>query len=576
MSRYLLAISIGPVQKFISAARRTRDLWFGSYALSEISKAAAKAISECDGKLIFPAPISPSDLNEDSPLNVANVILSELDGKDPKAVADAARAAAKQRWKDFAEDARQAARAAVREEIWNDQLDDVIEFNAAWAAATGSYAGDRKRLMRLLAARKQCFDFRPAIGRAGVPKSSLDGLRESVLVRNATGVRLAEGEQLDVVGVVKRAAGGNRAYPSVARVAADPWLRGLTPASRNELLEACGGLPAGAVARIDMNKYPQFADFPFDGTVCFPSRYPEMENDGEADASIEGLRGTVRGSHPRGGESDQYLAVLVADGDRVGAALSDIQDADGHRQFSQALAGFSTRAARVIAQHHGVAVYCGGDDVLALVPVDKVLACAAKLKDCFRDAMQRFGGDQSPTLSVGVAIGHFMEPLEDLLEYGRDAESHAKRPRPTDGGQAERNALAVHLHKRGGGPVFFRENWDRGPEGHLLVLAENLNEGTLSHRIAADLERLARVYDRWPEDGTVKVAITKDTRRVLAGKNPRHGGDGKAMADLKSLVETVVKDAVSLRQLASGILIARQLASALRQAPGKQAEGETD
>ena len=35
--------------------------------------------------------------------------------------------------------------------------------------------------MRLLAGRKNCRDFLPANGRPGVPKSSLDGLRESVL-----------------------------------------------------------------------------------------------------------------------------------------------------------------------------------------------------------------------------------------------------------------------------------------------------------------------------------------------------------------------------------------------------------
>lgn len=127
----------------------------------------------------------------------------------------------------------------------------------------------------------------------------------------------------------------------------------------------------------------------------------------------------------------------------------------------------------------------------------------------------------------------------------------------------------------GGGPVFFRENWGGRPEEHLRVLAEKLNAGTLSHRIAADLERLACVYDGWAGD-TVKQAITKDALRVLAAKNPRHGGDGEAVADLERLVETMVKDAVSLRQLASGILIARQLASALRQAAGKQAKRETD
>ena len=41
---HLLQIAIGPVQEFIAAARRTRDLWFGSYLLSEISKAAALSV----------------------------------------------------------------------------------------------------------------------------------------------------------------------------------------------------------------------------------------------------------------------------------------------------------------------------------------------------------------------------------------------------------------------------------------------------------------------------------------------------------------------------------------------------
>jgi CRISPR-associated protein Cmr2 len=573
MSKHLLVMSIGPVQKFISAARRTRDLWFGSHALSEISKAAAKVVSERGGQLIFPAPRSEADMEKGSSLNVANVILCEIDDPDPGAVAESAKSAAKQRWKDFADDALGRAGKSVRKDIWESQVDDVIEFNAAWVRATDRYSEDRKHLMRLLAGRKQCFDFQPACGLQGVPKSSLDGLRESVLVRNANGIHLASGEQLDVVGMVKRVAEGNRAYPSVARIAADPWLRGLAQDGLGRLFDASGALRNGAVARIDTEKYPQFADFPFDGTVCFPSRYAEMQKDGEAGESIRDLRATVEAM--RAGEADPYLAVLVADGDRVGAALANAQNADGHRKFSQALSEFSQRATAIITKHRGAAVYCGGDDVLALVPVDMALKCAVELASEFRKKMQGFGGDRSPTLSVGVAIGHFMEPLEDLLEKGRDAERHAKSPYPADGEQSPRSALAVHLHKRGGGPVFFRENWCRCPDVHLLKLAENLNGGTLSHRVAADLERLARVYDHWPGD-TVRDAITKDTRRVLAGKSPRQGGGGEAMAALDDLVGEMVKDAISLRQLANGILVARQLASALRQADGRRAEGEPE
>ena len=51
---YLITLSVGPVQDFIAAARRTRDLWFGSYVLSEVSKAAALAFKNKGATLIFP------------------------------------------------------------------------------------------------------------------------------------------------------------------------------------------------------------------------------------------------------------------------------------------------------------------------------------------------------------------------------------------------------------------------------------------------------------------------------------------------------------------------------------------
>lgn len=89
---HLLAISVGFVQEFIAAARRTRDLWFGSYLLSEISKSVAKCVRDQGGKLIFPHPAS--DLQPGSRLNVANVILSELDAGNRKMVAANAKKAA--------------------------------------------------------------------------------------------------------------------------------------------------------------------------------------------------------------------------------------------------------------------------------------------------------------------------------------------------------------------------------------------------------------------------------------------------------------------------------------------------
>jgi len=166
---HLLAISVGPVQEFITAARRTRDLWFGSRLLSKVSLKVAKEVENQGGTLIFPASLDA--------VYVANVILAELRAGDPKEVAAKAKKAAQDRWLEFAEEARRDASSVIRTDIWNDQVHDVIEFYAAWVPRSEDYRTDRARVMRLLTGRKNCRDFLSARGRAGVPKSSLDGQR---------------------------------------------------------------------------------------------------------------------------------------------------------------------------------------------------------------------------------------------------------------------------------------------------------------------------------------------------------------------------------------------------------------
>ncbi len=59
--QYLFLVTIGPVQDFIAASRKTRDLWFGSMLLGKVSRAAAVALENHIDKargdaLIFPFP----------------------------------------------------------------------------------------------------------------------------------------------------------------------------------------------------------------------------------------------------------------------------------------------------------------------------------------------------------------------------------------------------------------------------------------------------------------------------------------------------------------------------------------
>jgi len=54
MTRTILHFTLGPVQGFVAEARRTRDLWAGSFLLSWLSGKAMAALVAAGGQIIFP------------------------------------------------------------------------------------------------------------------------------------------------------------------------------------------------------------------------------------------------------------------------------------------------------------------------------------------------------------------------------------------------------------------------------------------------------------------------------------------------------------------------------------------
>jgi CRISPR-associated protein Cmr2 len=541
---HLLAISVGPVQEFISAARRTRDLWFGSKLLSDISRAVAASVESQGGALIFPANVETE--------NVANIILAELPTADPKTVAKLTKNAAQDFWKAKVDEAWKHASGAIRKDVWDSQVEDVIEYYAAWVAMTEDYCKDRERVNRLLVGRKNCRDFRPAHGAdAGLPKSSLDGQRETVLKekkdwpsRFQQMLRIREGEQLDIVGMVKRLGGGSVSYPSVSRVAADPWVRGQR-ARLEPVIDECRNL--GSI--LHKVEATQYTDFPFEGTSVYVMRHHELIEEAEVDAARLMPLQDALSKLP---EPNPYLAVLVADGDKMGEALRQSKSAGDNRKFSSQLAGFASSAKVIVEDSHGVLIYAGGDDVLAFVPVDQCLACARKLHTAFADQLRDY---RTPTLSVGIAIGHFMENLEDLLQYGREAEKHAKRP--------DRNGLAVHLHKRGGAPIEIRSRWTENPDERLHKYAELLRKESIPGKLPYDLRKLAEVYKAWP-GSTLAEALQHDVLRIIRDKQPRGGKDD--LPEIEQFVKDQIKDVESLMHFSHELLVARQIAEAMTQA----------
>ena len=110
--------------------------------------------------------------------------------------AAAAAEAARRRFTTLAIEARaKLGDAALRDNIWQAQTNDYVEVQAAWAHIDDTADGYRlacERAASLLAARKATRDFLPAALTADdstrcLPKSSLDGARETVLLAPTLG-----------------------------------------------------------------------------------------------------------------------------------------------------------------------------------------------------------------------------------------------------------------------------------------------------------------------------------------------------------------------------------------------------
>ena len=555
MTQAVLVMSIGPVQDFIAQARRSRDLWFGSHVLSEVSRAAAKAAADAANvELVFPAlargdaELNPCDAPiRDAtglpPLNVGNRLLMVVPADQAAAIARSMKNAALERWRQIARQAREKADAMGLladgcDAVWTEQIESLLEVMAASApfALADGYAEARRAAERALSARKNLRDFSPwTHDRSGAPKSSFDGGRVSVLssrrdgisARHGRTVRLGSGEQLDAVGVVKRLGGEPDQFVPLANVALADWIetaREQAPGELAKLAAACeDGI--GRVLRRDLPWTRWTNGRSFDAEVLLEGRLP----------GVLAECGIVQNAHDTSAVNQWRTAhltplldklhscpipsvcCLVADGDHMGAAIDGIRQPHEHRDLSRRLATFASRAQEIMARHKGFAIYTGGDDVLGFLAPAHALAAAADLHADFAASMDGLDFfDNKPTLSVGLGIGHILDGMAHLLWLGRRAERLAKQGRPG----SPRNSLAVIVDRRSGGDVEWCDGWPRDPVGQLETVAQAWGVALPAGKV----HELRAMFERLPmpaaglDDGFAAV-LRGEVRRILGRAN---------------------------------------------------------
>lgn len=555
--KYLMSISIGPVQGFIAAARKTRDLWYGSQLLSDLSKAVAVEVSR-SGEMIFP---TSNCLRSNE--SVANKILAIVETNDPDDIADKARNAARslllQRWNAALEKSGNLV-PKDRVAIGRKQIEKFLEFYSAWypCADKDDYDQARQKVEWLLAGRKSLRNFDQADGHAGVPKSSMDGGLEAIIdprqQSSSTGIK--RGELLDAISIIKRIEQPKR-FVSVSRVAADPVLRKLSDNALQNMNDRARELQnSDLVQRFPNGVFPNYDKFAFDTQLFYePLDLTDEDNEQNKQLARELFAVMKKGCD----ESDlrlpsPYFAVLAADGDRMGAAITGMKSADQHRQLSEALSAFAKQADKVVKDAFGVMVYSGGDDVLAFLPIDTAIGCAEKLNAAFTEQLSKAGVD-NPTMSCGISIAHYGENLQQLLQWARNAESAAKK--------AGRRRLAIYMHTRTAGNDYICaiQEWNTYTEGlakHWDDMVALYKSGGMPDGAIYELRKLAGEFE-----GTSDGVIEAEIMRIL--KRKRAGVDMQLLDAefIGSLVKQAGSSTQSLKNMVSEMIIARKISQAL-------------
>lgn len=513
MTNYLFQTNLGPVQGFISTARRSRDLWFGSYILSELSKSVALAIHKQHGKLIFPFVDNfEAQLVAESDLLVTNIVFAEIAANDlagAREIADKAQAAAGERWQELCDealrqikDAHSGAEKFYDSAIWTAQLGDVVEiYSAIVPIQANGYADANNRLRELIANRKNTRSFEPYHDHAHRPKSSLDGAQSSVLIPKAVGSSPAQqlrwrqrlgidpSEQLDTAALVKRVIGRDRGFIPAARVAANAWIKQAANSGDetikthwNSVLEQLDALAKSNLGTKLEGKYTEYEwlkPLLFDGQLLYRHRIPAEiariaeTKYGEEFAGIkENLtlldRQLAKLYKSNLGAPCPYYGLLLADGDKMGQLIDKANegasDSEKHRNISKALSCFAQSVPALMNQFDGACIYSGGDDVLGLVPLDQALTASAAISKSFKEQLDKVAEDcglaqkERPTLSVGIAIVHFLQPLGDARTLAAKAEKIAKGGNLATG--LQRNALCLLAQPRSGQTITVRIRWD--------------------------------------------------------------------------------------------------------------------
>jgi len=531
--------------------------------LSELAKAVAKKIATSGGTLVFPKTVDIGDLDPKSKFSSPNRVSAVFDEFDYQR-ADSFKQAAKERllqlWNDSLVHIQDQAKMqnVSPTDLFTDatipkqQIKDLLEFY--WVAvpfAESAYPKARDQAEALLAARKNTRDFDLDDG-SEVPKSSLDGIRESVIPEkfydepyNQTQFlyklfRARGAERLSGVDLLKRLGrlGDEPKFASTSDVAAAPLMSTLSPGEQKNLIKNLKDLLInGGILPDEISE---------NASLVFESRFREYLGEKTNKKEIlkhhhERVKKAFDGPTPY-----PYYGLLIADGDNMGAVINQLPDIQSHSLLSQKLSQFAaTLPDQIDNDYSGTCIYAGGEDILAYLPLHTALDFASELNKDFRNAI-------NTTLSGGLVIAHHLTPLNEVMQLAREAEKSSKKT-------ASKNALTVVLSKRSGTETVITDNWEQLTD-RLLVIKDWIKAGLLGQGVGYELKVLADDFGGFDlhNNKSHRDALANEAIRIIERKRESNSTIPLTSAVKDQLRKWIETNNIPVAQLANEIIVASE------------------
>lgn len=512
--------TLGPVQSFVSQARRTRDFWAGSFLLSWLSAVAMQSVlKQKEGNIIdFPAAdesfmswlkgkgAGPEPTQGSVPNRFKAVVSDDFEAQRIVKDVQAAWKALADRV--FAADIEEHANEETRK-IWNRQIAHF--WDISWVLTEDK--DDNAALDR----RKNWRSYVPP-EEAGVKCMMMDGWQELSGIEKPDRENLAnfweplrqsqpsmltdirESECLCAMAFVKRRfvrhfndlkvssmPGGwllsgwklPASIPSVAYMAGVHWLEqaiehadeAVFQAYFDEAVKLTDSLGEWESRIHCLQKFkdtkPQFKQWTsLDGNVFHASvlanvnTYPDEQQAQKVVQALKTLNTHVKEKNPGFTPASPFYAVLMMDGDSLGKHMSETTKqpiiTQGLKLFTD---GVKTR---VEERHSGFLIYAGGDDVLALLPLEDALQCAADLHKYYEDCFKNTG--ISTTLSGAIEYAHLKIPLTKVLYDVHHLLDDVAKER------SGRDSIAVRVRKPGGSVIEWSQPWENALQGEQVKI----------------------------------------------------------------------------------------------------------